>query len=109
MPYDKEQNIMKYLKNINFLTLFLFSLIGVMIVLFVYVYNTYSFGKKHNNINDVVDKMLLLDKSFNAFLLNQRKVIDLDYITQDLRKFQSIISKIQNDGTYVEFDRSMVL
>jgi len=91
----------------DFLTIFFLVLMGFIVILFFYIQNIYDTEKEYNNFHDSIYKMQSLDKSFDSFLLIQRRFINLDKITKNTKQFREIISKLINSSMCEDFDKSM--
>ncbi len=104
MKYQKMLNGTKeYIKNIDFLTIFFFILLGFLAILFTYTMQINTKEKEYKEYHDNLYKLEILDKSFDSFLLNQRKIVNFNKIISEIGEFKNITNQLLNSKIYKEY------
>ncbi|NOX14837.1 MAG: EAL domain-containing protein [Epsilonproteobacteria bacterium] len=93
----------EYFRNIDSLTMFLSILLGFIAILFIYTLQINIKEKEYKEYHDNLYKLEILDKSFDSFLLNQRKIINYNKIVFETDEFRNITNKLLKSKIYKEY------
>ena len=84
-------------KNINLISTFLLLLVVFVVFLFLRITQVGQRENIYTTYQNRLYSLEILDKSFDAFFLNQRKIINYDKIVSQMQSFRDIVQKLEKN------------
>ncbi|WP_353662983.1 EAL domain-containing protein [Hydrogenimonas sp. SS33] len=91
------------------ITLFIFSLIGLLAGLMVYLASIDRNVTHYQEDMASVQKLLLLDKTFDNFLLHKIEAMDYETINRRMSEFESILERFRNRPLNNEYNENLTV
>ncbi|MEA3370237.1 MAG: EAL domain-containing protein [Campylobacterota bacterium] len=89
------------IKKIDSITAILWVLIFFIIILFGYLTQVSKHINHYSNYNDTINKLKILDKEFESFLLTQAVFINYDIINKSISKFNTNLEFLSSQESLV--------
>ena len=87
-----------FIKIINLTTIFIVGVMVFVVFLFFNTQNTTKIENEYNSYQNSLKNLQIINKDFNAFFHNQRKVMNFDAIAKHTIQFQNILSMLKNSN-----------
>lgn len=84
---------------INLTIILILGVMAFVLFLFFNIRSTIKIENGYNSYQNSLKNLQIIDRDFNAFFLNQRKILNFDSIAKQTIQFQNILSILKNSNT----------